>query len=372
MAKDDLNKYLTNIYYDAIHPASYGGVEKLYRFTKSEGKNISKGRVKKWLSEQNIYNKHKPIRYNFKRTRVVVPTKLYQFDADTVSMVRYVKDNNGYRYILILIDVLSRYAWTFPLKSLTGKEMVRALTQTLVKLPQKLRTDSGSECANSPVKSYLKSKGVDIFHTHNEKKANYAERLIQTLKTKITKYLQHTKSFKWVDILPKITESYNKTYHRSIQMSPAAAMRTDDVKLWIGQYNPVSKRVKKEPNKPSRVREGYKFKLGDTVKLAFNRSTVERAYDEKWTDEYFIVTGRVIKQGICMYTIKDFDNDPVKGSFYESEMQKILIKEVNKVYNIEKIIKKRKRNGKREVLVKWEGWHRKFNSWIPESEVEDI
>ena len=267
---------------------------------------------------------------------MVVPKKLYH--------------NNGYKFILILIDILTRYAWTYPLKSLTGKEMTRALKSTITdKVPQKIRTDSGSEFANSQVKRYLKLKGIDIFHTLNEKKANYAERLIQTIKTKITKYLQHAKTFNWVKILSKITESYNLGYHRSIKMSPADAMRTDDAKLWIAQYAPKPRPKKKKASiKPSKQR--HKFKLGDKVKLTFNRLTFDRAYDEKLTDENFIVTGRVTKQGISLYTVKDFDNDPIKGSFYESEMQKInATDDVNKVYNIEKIIKKRTRNGKRVI-----------------------
>ena len=68
MANRDLDEYLKNIYYDAEHPASYSGVDKLYRFAKTDGQNISKGKITGWLSTQNVYNKHKPIRFNFKRT----------------------------------------------------------------------------------------------------------------------------------------------------------------------------------------------------------------------------------------------------------------------------------------------------------------
>ena len=42
------------------------------------------------------------------------------------------------------------------------------------------------------------------------------------------------------------------------------------------------------------------------------------------------------------------------------------------VYKIEKIIKKRKRKNQSEVLVKWKGWPEKFNSWIPEDQMENI
>ena len=44
----------------------------------------------------------------------------------------------------------------------------------------------------------------------------------------------------------------------------------------------------------------------------------------------------------------------------------------NIVYKIEEILKRRKRHGVPEVLVKWKGWPVKFNSWITESDLQDI
>ena len=109
MADISVDEYLKSVYFDSENPASYGGLDKLYRHVKSEGLNISKGQIKKWLSQQSIYTKHRPVKRTFKRTRVVVPSKFYQFDSDTVSMTKYEKYNHGYRYILIVIDILSRY-----------------------------------------------------------------------------------------------------------------------------------------------------------------------------------------------------------------------------------------------------------------------
>ena len=191
-------------------------------------------------------------------------------------MVRYGKYNNGYKHILILIDILSRFAWTYALKSLTGKEMKEALQVVLKNPIKKLRTDSGSEFANGTVKAFLQSKGIDHFTTLNEKKANYAERLIQTLKTKITKYMPKNGTYEWVNVLPPVTSSYNKTYHRSIQMTPTQAMNTDDVTLWNLQYNPVA--VKKRPisSKPPKDKSPYSFKEGDKVKLSFIKSKFDR------------------------------------------------------------------------------------------------
>ena len=77
-----------------------------------------------------------------------------------------------------------------------------------------------------------------------------------------------------------------------------------------------------------------------------------------------------MKQGIPVYTLKDYNNDPILGYFYEGERQKAFVNE-DTVYKIENILKSRKRRGCKEVLVKWLGWPSKFNSWILDSQVKD-
>ena len=70
-----------------------------------------------------------------------------------------------------------------------------------------------------------------------------------------------------------------------------------------------------------------------------------------------------------MYKIKDLADDPIEGTFYESELQKV-IKSVDILYRVEKVLRKRKRGKTKEMYVKWEGWPSKFNSWIPESSLQ--
>ena len=62
----------------------------------------------------------------------------------------------------------------------------------------------------------------------------------------------------------------------------------------------------------------------------------------------------------------------IQGFFYEPELQLAYIGN-DILYKIEEILKKRKKNcGEVEILMKWKGWPSKFNSWIPEKEVENI
>ena len=98
----------------------------------------------------------------------------------------------------------------------------------------------------------------------------------------------------------------------------------------------------------------------------------DKEYTEKWSGEIFTVINRKLNQNIPMYELKDYNNEVIEGFFYESELQLVYI-DADVMYKIEEILKKRKnKSGQVEVLVKWKGWPSKFNSWIPENQIENI
>lgn len=96
-----------------------------------------------------------------------------------------------------------------------------------------------------------------------------------------------------------------------------------------------------------------------------------RGYDEQFTTEIFKISCRFRQRGYPMYRIVDFLDEKVKGNFYEQELQSVE-KNTESLWLIEKIIRKRQRQGRKEVYVKFVGWDDRFNSWILESEVKDM
>ena len=361
-----MNKELKKVYYDPSNPASYSGLTKFYNAVKHRG--YKKTQVKKWLQKQDVYTLHKQLSRNVKRPKVVVSAVDQLWDGDTMSMVKYRAHNKNFSYILVLIDIFTRYAWTLPLKSLKGREMVTSL-QLIFKTnkPVKIRTDSGSEFKNRSVHALLEEEKVYHFTTTNEVKSNFAERIIQNLKKKIMKIMYERNSDTWIDLLKPVTDSYNASFHRSIKMTPSQARTTDPVELWNNQY----KRKKKIRNShPPNQRKLFKFNVEDKVRLARFRSTFERAYSEKWTDEIFIITKREVQQYIAQYTIKSWDNEPIIGKFYEEELELVHVDESSE-HSIEKIIQKKTMDKKPGYIVKWEGWPAQFNSWVPSNKVAE-
>ena len=72
-----------------------------------------------------------------------------------------------------------------------------------------------------------------------------------------------------------------------------------------------------------------------------------------------------------MYSLKDLNNQPISSAlFYSSELQKVN-KDEKSLWYIQDILKKRKRKGKVQYFVSWEGFPKSFNSWISSEEVKE-
>ena len=137
-----MDDYPASVYYDAKRSGGFGGVDRLYKDVKKEGKfNISRTKIKEWLMKQDTYTLHKPIRSHFRRNRVIVGGIDHQWQMDLADMQPMQKFNDGYRYLLVCIDVFSKYAWVVPLKNKTGLSLVEAFKIILASERAQTRED---------------------------------------------------------------------------------------------------------------------------------------------------------------------------------------------------------------------------------------
>jgi len=72
-----------------------------------------------------------------------------------------------------------------------------------------------------------------------------------------------------------------------------------------------------------------------------------------------------------LYTLRDLQNRPIVGRFYEHELQKITILP-DHLYKIDKILETKGRGRSKRYLVKWQGYGDEFNSWVPASDLEKV
>ena len=216
------------------------------------------------------------------------------------------------------------------------------------------------------MKNFLADRDIYQQVTHNEVKANYAERVIRTLKKKIYKYLQFKRSERYIDVLPELVAGYNANYHSSIKCAPSMVTKENEAEIWGEQY------LRSKKNPAAGMKEfKFKFKVGDMVRISNSRNPFSRGFGQTFSEELFKVKQRHTTLPPT-YLLEDLKGEPLKGLFYEPEMIIHRGKEkiYGHVYKVEKYLRYRTRKGKgREVLVKWKGYPNAFNSWIPAKDV---
>jgi hypothetical protein len=117
------------------------------------------------------------------------------------------KENYDVKYLLFVIDIFSKYLWVEPLKTKTAKDVVKALQNILNKgrKCKKLRSDNGKEFNNNIMKTFLKNEDIHYFTAQNsDTKANFAERVIKTVKNMIYRYFTKQRTHRYINVLQDI------------------------------------------------------------------------------------------------------------------------------------------------------------------------
>lgn len=211
------------------------------------------------------------------------------------------------------------------------------------------------------IQKLFKAESIQHFPSQNETKACIAERAIKTIKSKISRYITLKQNYRYIDEIQNFAESYNNTYHRSIGMCPNQVKLENETRVWWNLFWPKSK--------PKQKSIKFSLTVGDLVRISKLRRTFEREYDIRWTGELFKISRRYLRGGTAIYRIEDFHGDEIKGTFYSHELQKVTV-EKDKLWKVDKILKRRKRKGKNEVFVRWLYWPASFDSWETEDSLE--
>jgi hypothetical protein len=352
---------LRAIYYDQKNPASFSSSLRLYKAAKEINPNITHSIVKDWLSGEFTYTLHKPLRKKFLRNPIIVEDIDQQWEADLVDMQEFQSQNDNYKYILTVIDVLSKYAWVVPIKDKSAKSIVEAFKIILQgnRKPFFIRTDQGKEFVNQNFKRFIKPKDIHHFTSKNtDIKCAIVERFNRTLKGRMFKYFTSKGTRRYIDILQDLVDAYNSSYHRSIKMRPIDA---NDSKVLFKNLYGVST-VEELYDKRNNDKD---LEEADIVRKKYKVGVFDKSFYPNWTDQTFEIDAKADAPVKPLYKIKDEHQNVIDQRFYPEEVQKIK----ENLYRVEKVIRKRKYRGKTQCLVKWLNYPDSYNSWIDESEL---
>lgn len=154
--------------YSAVQlPGSFSGVEKLHREIKKQNVPLTQTEIKKWLRSNETYTKHRVARKNYKRNSIIAPNVDAQWQGDLADMNNISQYNDGVKYLLVLIDVVSKYLWVEPLKSKNGPTVVAGFNQIWKRTkrrPEKIQTDDGKEFLYKGVQEMLGKMNIGFFY----------------------------------------------------------------------------------------------------------------------------------------------------------------------------------------------------------------
>ena len=296
---------------------------------------------------------HRPIRKHFAKRYVFVRNVDDIFGADLIDMQAISKQNKGFKYILMVEDIFSKYGWAVPLKTKTGVAVRDALKRILDHhVPKKLWVDAGREFFNKEVKGLLKKHDITMYSTENDEKCSVVERWNRTIKTKLWKYFTANGTRKYIDILDALIEKYNNTFNRAIGMTPVEARKP-------GNHSAVFRNLY-EKKMAELGEKKPKFKVGDKVRLGVKKDLFEKSYVINWSDRIYTIK-RVLATRPVTYIVENDKGEEHKGKFYEQDLQKTKVDE----FRIQKVLKKTKDS----ALVRWMDYDSSYDSWVPLKEL---
>ena len=185
-------------------------------------------------------------------------------------MSAYARYNNGYKYLLTIIDISSKYAWTVPTKTKGGKDVTDAMNSVLKKgrVPRKLHVDQSKEFYKSEFKALMQRSDITLYSTFSNLKASICERFNRTLKGKMWKQFSLRGTYEWTDIVNDFLFDYNNIKHRTIGKKPKDVTARNEMRLLRNVY--------KRP-RVNRTRK-IKFKVGEKVRISKYKHIFERGY----------------------------------------------------------------------------------------------
>jgi transposase InsO family protein len=259
---------------------------------------------------------HKPVTKKFAKRKIVTLGIDDLWAADLVIMNQFSSENDGFKYMINVIDTFSKYAFSEPLKTKSGLEVAKAFATIIKKAknvnhkpPKLLHVDKGLEFRNKDFKKVLQEHNIGMYHTENEEKSAIVERLNGTLNRRMKIQFELHKSFRWIDILQTLIKSYNNTTHRTIGMKPVDVSAEFEHDLLMRYAKTYPKNTKP------------KLKVGDKVRITVKKDIFSNKYRRNWTTEIFEIY-EVQNTAPVTYKIRDLTGEEIIGSFYELELQK--------------------------------------------------
>ncbi len=362
---------------DKIHKLYYEdkqlfGRDRLFEIIKEKQLPISRRQIMDWLKHQQVHQLTQKKKKVSKVQSTILKAPFQQIGVDLIDMNKI--KFNQYRYILTAIDLFSKFAWVYPMK--TKDETLKYLKKMIDSMPKKpasIRSDNGAEFKNRNMANYLEDERItQIFSLSYTPQSNgNIERFNGTLKKLIKKNILIDNNKNWVAMVNLLVKNYNNSKQATTKYTPEEIINGNQE-----LFEKVEENIRKKVTK-NQKQDNIVFKIGDTVRV---KITQRDRSGLQWSEDIYKIHRIVPPKDIIrktVYRLKDKDNNIMSQAYYSYEMQKVTEHVENSVQNnrwdIEKLIKPTINNGVASYIVKWSGFPHSANTIEPRVNlIEDV
>ena len=355
---------LSKIYSDFKNPGSLSSVTKLYNAAVKFNKSISLEDVKYFLQGEASHTLHiQPCR-RFKRRPFLYHRPGLFILSDVAYMKDYAKTNSP--YLLFLLDGFSRFLTVYPLQTLRTIDVKHCFEDFLNKSIYKYSycfTDEGKEFTSSIMQRFFTKHNIKWYTTKNKEiKCSQVERVIKTIKIKISKFITYTKNDDYTSHLNDLVSCYNHSPHSSLIMKSPV-----DVHLMSthNEYFPFARKIFTLYGKKIKS-VSIPHSEGTVVRIIAHQRMFSRSFHEQATKELFTINKINRNHTPLTYSLIDLNKEDVDGIFYHKELVPVRDRGF---YNI-KVLKKKKIHGRMKYLVKYIDYPSSSEEWIDEKNLE--
>ena len=225
-------------------------------------------------------------------------------------MQKYSRINKGYKYTFTNIDIFSKYAYAFAIKSKKMSD-IKICFQKIFneRKPKYIWSDQESTFFSRKMLKFFEDNNVKMYHTNSNLKAVVVERFDRSLRELMMKEFIKNNNIIWYNILPNLIKKYNNRYQNAIKMKPVDVNESSEkyIRHTVYNYNITN--------------EVPKFKINDLVRISLKRRELfdKPTGNIKWSEELFKIY-KINKSNVITYELKDMNIENIEGIFYEKEL----------------------------------------------------
>ena len=266
---------------------NYPSIGKFKEILKLNGINATHKEIKTFVNSYSVNELHKPTQNMKEKYKFIIAFEPYEMiQIDLLDYSKYSKTNKGYKYILIGVDVFTRYAYAIPIKSKTPQDVLNGFKQFDIKQLNAIYSDSGNEY-KGVFSKYLKEKNINELKAevgdHNS--LGIIDRFSKTFKTMISKYMTANGTTKYFNVIDSLIDVYNNLPHSSIG-------NIQPINAFVGENYDLIKRINLEKlkhNKSVMKKQQIKTKVGNYVREKIKKQLFDKGYEITYSKQIYNV-----------------------------------------------------------------------------------